>query len=140
MQNYFIDLKRWLEQVELGIRSSPSPDRRKTELEVIQELAPTILPSIDSLFTRFEEIADKVPDDLLPFHRTYAKRQLHPQLLCSPFAYRTYQKPLGYAGDYEMVNMILRDPLEGSSIFSKIVNSWFLSNLQRRRIETVSSI
>ena len=23
MQNYFIDLKRWLEQVELGIRSSP---------------------------------------------------------------------------------------------------------------------
>ena len=27
MQNYFIDLKRWLEQVELGIRSSPSTDR-----------------------------------------------------------------------------------------------------------------
>jgi extracellular factor (EF) 3-hydroxypalmitic acid methyl ester biosynthesis protein len=26
-----------------------------------------------------------------------------------------------------MVNMILRDPLEGSSLFSKIVNSWFLS-------------
>ena len=127
MQNYFIDLKRWLEQVELGIRSSPSTDRVKTELKVVHELAPTILPTIDSLFTRFEEIADEVPEDLLPFHRTYAKRQLHPQVLCAPFAYRTYQKPLGYAGDYEMVNMILRDPLEGSSLFSKIVNSWFLS-------------
>ena len=127
MQNYFIDLKRWLEQVELGIRSSPSTDRVKTEVKVVQELAPTILPTIDSLFTRFEEIANEVPEDLLPFHRTYAKRQLHPQLLCAPFAYRTYQKPLGYAGDYEMVNMILRDPLEGSSLFSKIVNSWFLS-------------
>jgi extracellular factor (EF) 3-hydroxypalmitic acid methyl ester biosynthesis protein len=127
MQNYFIDLKRWLEQVELGIRSLPSTDRVKTELKVVHELAPTILPTIDSLFTRFEEIADEVPEDLLPFHRTYAKRQLHPQLLCAPFAYRTYQKPLGYAGDYEMVNMILRDPLEGSSLFSKIINSWFLS-------------
>jgi extracellular factor (EF) 3-hydroxypalmitic acid methyl ester biosynthesis protein len=127
MQNYFIDLKRWLEQVELGIRSSPSTDRGRTELKVVHELAPTILPTIDSLFTRFEEIADEVPEELLPFHRTYAKRQLHPQLLCAPFAYRTYQKPLGYAGDYEMVNMILRDPLEGSSLFSKIVNSWFLS-------------
>jgi extracellular factor (EF) 3-hydroxypalmitic acid methyl ester biosynthesis protein len=126
IQNYFIDLNRWLEQVELGIRSSPAADRRKTEIEVIQELAPTILPSIDSLFTRFEEIADKVPDDLLPFHRTYAKRQLHPQVLCSPFAYRTYHKPLGYAGDYETVNMILREPLEGSSMFAKTINMWLL--------------
>ena len=127
MQNYFMDLKRWLEQVELGIRSSPSGDRLKTELQVVHELAPTILPTIDALFTRFEEVADEVPADHMPFHRSYAKRQLHPQLLCSPFAFRTYQKPLGYAGDYEMVNMILRDPLEGSSVFSKIVNSWFLS-------------
>ena len=127
MQNYFMDLRRWLDQVELGIRSSPSGDRVKTEHDVIHELAPTILTTIDSFFARFEEVADHVPADLLPFHRTYAKRQLHPQLLCSPFAYRTYQKPLGYAGDYEMVNMILRNPLEGSSLFSKIVNSWFLS-------------
>jgi extracellular factor (EF) 3-hydroxypalmitic acid methyl ester biosynthesis protein len=127
MQNYFMDLKRWLEQVELGVRSSPSGDRLKTELDVIHELAPVILPTIDSLFERFEEVADEVPVDLLPSHRTYAKRQLHPQVLCSPFAFRTYQKPLGYAGDYEMVNMILRDSLEGSSLFSKTVNSWFLS-------------
>ena len=126
IQNYFIDLNRWLEQVELGIRSSPSANRRKTEFEVIQELAPTILPSIDSLFARFEEIADNVPDDLLPFHRTYAKRQLHPQVLCSPFAYRTYHKPLGYAGDYETVNMILREPLEGGSMFAKTINMWLL--------------
>jgi len=126
IQNYFIDLSRWLEQVELGIRSSPSSNRRKTEIEVIQEMAPTILPSIDFLFARFEEIADKVPDDLLPFHRTYAKRQLHPQVLCSPFAYRTYHKPLGYAGDYETVNMILREPLEGSTMFAKTINMWLL--------------
>jgi extracellular factor (EF) 3-hydroxypalmitic acid methyl ester biosynthesis protein len=127
MQNYFMDLKRWLEQVELGIRSAPSSDRLKTEHEIIHELAPVILPTIDSLFGRFEDVARDVPIDLLPPHRTYAKRQLHPQLLCSPFAFRTYQKPLGYAGDYEMVNMILRDPLEGSSLFSKIINSWFLN-------------
>src|SRR6185369_17696930 len=31
MQNYFVDLQRWLEQGELGIRSSPAPDHRKIE-------------------------------------------------------------------------------------------------------------
>src|SRR5690242_16628730 len=29
MQNYFVDLERWLDQVELGIRSSPAQDHRK---------------------------------------------------------------------------------------------------------------
>jgi extracellular factor (EF) 3-hydroxypalmitic acid methyl ester biosynthesis protein len=127
MQNYFVDLRRWLEQVEFGIRSSPLKDVVQLEREVIQELVPGVLPSIDALFARFEEAADKVVPELLPFHRTYAKRQLHPLVLCSPFAYRTYHKPLGYAGDYEMVNMILRDPLEGSSLFAKSVNLWFLT-------------
>ena len=126
IQHYFVDLNHWLEQVELGIRSSPSGNRSKIEFEVIQELAPIILPSMDSFFTRFEEIANEVPVHLLPLHRAYARRQLHPQVLCSPFAYRTYHKPLGYAGDYEMVNMILREPFEGGSIFAKTLNMWLL--------------
>ncbi len=52
--------------------------------------------------------------------------------MCSPFAYRTYHKPLGYAGDYEMVNMIARDPYEGGSLFAKAVNLWFLSQWPAR--------
>jgi extracellular factor (EF) 3-hydroxypalmitic acid methyl ester biosynthesis protein len=144
MQNYFAELKRWLDQVEFGIRSSVSAERTKIELEVVQGLAPTIIPSIDSLFQRFEKIADEVEPDLLPFHRSYAKRQLHPQLLCSPFAYRTYHKPLGYAGDYEMVNMILRDSVEGSSLFSKSINKWFLSQspavAHRNRIKYLTQV
>jgi extracellular factor (EF) 3-hydroxypalmitic acid methyl ester biosynthesis protein len=46
--------------------------------------------------------------------------------LCAPFAHRSYFKPLGYAGDYEMVNMMLRDPREGSSLFAKVFNVWLL--------------
>ncbi len=59
-------------------------------------------------------------------HRSYIQRHLHPIVLCAPFAYRTYHKPLGYAGDYEMVNMMLRDPQEGSSLFAKMFNVWLL--------------
>ena len=67
-------------------------------------------------------------DELRPVHRAFARRLLHPLVLCSPFVYRTFHKPLGYAGDYEMVNMILRDPYEGASLFAKIVNVCFLKN------------
>src|SRR6201999_3920525 len=55
----------------------------------------------------------------------FAKRMLHSLLLCSPFLNRTFTKPLGYAGDYEMVNMLARNPLEGDTFFAKIINLWF---------------
>jgi extracellular factor (EF) 3-hydroxypalmitic acid methyl ester biosynthesis protein len=127
MQTLLVDLRRWLEQVELAIRSTPSGDRLQLEREVLFDLEKPIVPAIGALYARFEEIAAKIEPDFQPVHRTYIKRQIHPLVLCSPFAYRTYQKPLGYAGDYEMVNMILRDPLEGSSLFAKMVNVWFLN-------------
>jgi extracellular factor (EF) 3-hydroxypalmitic acid methyl ester biosynthesis protein len=41
--------------------------------------------------------------------------------------HRTLTKPLGYAGDYEMVNMMVRDPLQGPNLFAKAVNLYALN-------------
>jgi extracellular factor (EF) 3-hydroxypalmitic acid methyl ester biosynthesis protein len=128
LQTMLMDLRRWLEQVELGIRSEPSGDLSAIERTVIAELEEPILPTVASWFERFDDVSEKVDEELRPVHRAFARRLLHPLVLCSPFVYRTYHKPLGYAGDYEMVNMILRDPYEGASLFAKIVNVCFLKN------------
>src|SRR3954470_14394992 len=139
MQTFFMEMRLWTDQVELGIRSAPSGDRLKAEQDVIRELAPPILSAIDSLFEQFERTAEDIEREILPVHRAYLKRQLHPLVLCAPFAYRSYAKPLGYAGDYEMVNMMARDTYEGGSVFAKLVNLWFVSQppaeAHRNRIE-----
>jgi extracellular factor (EF) 3-hydroxypalmitic acid methyl ester biosynthesis protein len=126
MHTLLSDLRRWMEQVELGVRSLPSGDRIQAERETIKKLEEPILPAIAPLLLRFENTASLIVPELQPVHRSYIKRQLHPLVLCSPFIYRTYQKPLGYAGDYEMVSMMLRDPYEGSSMFAKVLNRLFL--------------
>ncbi len=126
MQIMLVDLRRWLEQVELGIRAEPSLDRAKMERDIIQQLEAPIVPLVAHWFDEFDLVAEKVEAKMRPPHHSYARRQLHPLVLCAPFVYRTYQKPLGYAGDYEMVNMILREPYEGGSLFAKIVNVCFL--------------
>jgi len=126
MRSYFADLRLWVDQLELGIRSRPSGDRLKLEQEVALELGEVALPSFTALFEKFEEAAQGVEEDFLPAHQAFAKGQLHPLLLCSPFFYRCYSKPLGYAGDYEMVNMMMRNPCEGGSLFAKVMNLWFL--------------
>ncbi|WP_395741770.1 SAM-dependent methyltransferase [Prosthecobacter sp.] len=126
MHTLLSDLRRWMEQVELGVRSLPSGDRIQAERETIKQLEDPILPAVAPLLVRFESTAGEIVQDQQPVHRSYIKRQLHPLVLCSPFIYRTFQKPLGYAGDYEMVSMMLRDPYEGSSMFAKILNRLFL--------------
>ncbi len=126
MQTVLTDLRQWLEQVELGIRSAPAGNPEDLERQIMNDLSEPILPTMDDLFGRLEMVARQLEPTVQPMHRAYIKRHLHPLVLCSPFALRTFEKPLGYAGDYEMVNMILGDPLKGASLFAKTVNFYFL--------------
>lgn len=127
LQTFLVDLRRWMEQVELGVRSTPSGNRLELERELIGELRGPVFPELVPLFVRFEQTSSLISEELRPAHCAYAKRQLHPVVSCAPFFFRSWQKPLGYAGDYEMVNMMIRDPLEGGTMFAKLLNSFFLS-------------
>ena len=132
MQTFLADLRLWLEQVELEIRAAPSGDRLEMEQSAVREIGRDMVPAFDAMHERLESVSAGIEAELRPVHQNFAKRQLHPLVLCSPFAHRTYSKPLGYAGDYEMVDMILRDPYEGGSLFAKVVNLWFLSQWPAR--------
>lgn len=126
LQTFLVDLRKWMEQVELGVRSQPTGNRLEMEVEIIQDLETPVFPQLAPLFQRFEKTSALIGQELRPAHCTYAKRQLHPIVSCAPFFFRSWQKPLGYAGDYEMVNMMVRDPYEGGTMFAKILNSFFL--------------
>jgi len=144
MQALLRDIRRWLEQVELSLRTAAPLERSKMELTFIEKLNSLVLPVTDTLFSKFESIAVAIQEDVRAVHRAYTRRQLHPLILCSPFMYRTFHKPLGYAGDYEMVNMILRDPVEGASLFAKVLNTHFVAVApaegHRNRIKYLSKI
>jgi len=139
MHSYLSDMRLWLDQVELGVRAAPSGDRSQLEREIVSELAKPVVPAMNSLFQKFETLVEAIPAEDRPAHHSYIKKHIHPLVLCSPFAYRTFHKPLGYAGDYEMVNMLLRDPQEGGSIFAKVLNTWFIgqppAEAHRNRIQ-----
>jgi extracellular factor (EF) 3-hydroxypalmitic acid methyl ester biosynthesis protein len=126
LTNFLQELRLWLDQVELAIRGLPNGDRREVERRILEELIEPVTPAVITLFERFEIAAAAVPHDLAPVHVKFCRHQLHPLLMSSPFMYRIFVKPLGYAGDYEMVDMILRDPCEGGSLFAKLLNIFIL--------------
>ncbi len=144
LQTGLQDLHRWLDQVEVGFHSHGSEDRSRRELEVLDELREPVFLALRTLFEQFEDCCRTIDAAAQPAHWQYAKRQLHPLVLCSPFLQRSFRKPLGYAGDYEMVSMMLRDPLEGPSLFAKLLNAFFLSSpsvtAQRGRIDYLKPV
>ncbi len=127
LQNYLFELKLLTEHVEIAIQNHPPMARQQVEMQVAQDLAPRVVATIDMLHERFEELAAKIPADEIAPHQLLVRRLLHPLFLCAPFGYRTYHKPLGYAGDYEIMNMIHRNTFEGASLYAKLVHFWLVS-------------
>ncbi len=122
IRNFLEELSQWLEhgEVETGISN---PGRASEDVRTyVTDIEYGVMPKLGELLGRFEQEASQVPDSLATSHKVFARREIHPLILCSPFIHRTYTKPLGYAGDYEMVNMMLRDPWEGSNTYAKIIN------------------
>ena len=121
---YLSDVSRWVEQVDLT-ESLPRVDGQLRE-DIFYELAVPLLEKLKVYFDAFVNEAALVDLEAAPAHRAYAQAALHPFLLRAPFVFRTFTKPLGYAGDYEMVNQMLGDPRQGPSTYFQIVNTGFL--------------
>lgn len=126
MASFLYEYRLWLDQMELGLSRLAPPDRLAAEREIAAELDGPTVESVGSLFERYEQIACKLPENVADAHRVYCRRLIQPLVLSSPFALRAVKKPMGYAGDYLLVDMILRDPHEGQSLYGKVLNHWFI--------------
>jgi extracellular factor (EF) 3-hydroxypalmitic acid methyl ester biosynthesis protein len=122
IHSFLVELRNWLDQLELNLRSTPNGSQADREREIMAGLTPGTNAAIGELYDRFDHVARTIEPDLVPVHQAFGRRQLQPLIQAAPFVYRTLQKPLGYAGDYEMVNMMMRDPCEGASLFGKAFN------------------
>ena len=126
IRHFLDELSLWLEEGEtvVGIREpNSSPDLAR---QFGADVETVVASKLGELFGCFEQEARQVSGDELMSHKAFARRELHPLMLCSPFVHRVYTKPLGYAGDYEMVNMILGDPWSGNGTYAKLINSVIL--------------
>ena len=127
MANFCQELSRWLAHYE-ALAGGHAPEAGDgPDAELTEHIASQSLPKLRDLWRQYEQCAAEVPGELLPTHKEFARRELHPVVLCAPFLHRTFAKPLGYAGDYEMVNMMFRQPWQGRSIYARIINALLIT-------------
>ena len=115
-RSFLSALSSWLGQVELNKESELSSKM------LLDKLYQPIAHQLNKILKTFEYEASKVASHELELYKIFAQQNLHPLIMTSPFAHRTFHKPLGYAGDYAMVNMIWQNEYEGPTIYAQLIN------------------
>jgi extracellular factor (EF) 3-hydroxypalmitic acid methyl ester biosynthesis protein len=132
VQSYLTGVRHWLEQLEFGMKASG--DRQEQERAILDAVAPRIIAAFNGQHERFEELIYAVPSEARGAHQDFTRLHWHKLFLGSPFGHRTYYKPIGYAGDYEMMNMIYRNEPEGRTLFEKLIHLLLVSQWPARSV------
>jgi extracellular factor (EF) 3-hydroxypalmitic acid methyl ester biosynthesis protein len=125
--SYLTGVRQWLEQIEFSLKENKDPKQAEHEREMLATVAQRVIAAFNIQHERFEELAYQIPPELLDAHQDFVRRHWHKLFLGAPFGNRTFHKPLGYAGDYEMMNMIHRNAPEGRSLYEKLIHMLLVS-------------
>lgn len=119
-------LKDWLEELQERVNAL-AEGRDQTDSRRTLEFENTLIPIVGSYIGReFPKLYSRLAQPLrdLPPSSRKLLVELFRSKLCdlihqSPFAHRVFKKPLGYAGDFEMMNLIYKSENIGDSLFAR---------------------
>lgn len=91
-------------------------------LALVQQLREGFVARVLSLNERIDAALRDVPGGHCnPAAKQWSLRHGHQELMESPLARRARDKPLGYAGDFQVMSFIHERPFEGDSLFARAV-------------------
>jgi extracellular factor (EF) 3-hydroxypalmitic acid methyl ester biosynthesis protein len=122
LRAYLGSVQAFLDREEGLLSAEDQTTRRSLEAELLDLVAPDVAGEMSSATERLAILVKDLSDEEHAVYRAFCLLHLGAFFRCSPFMRRAHEKPLGYAGDYEMMNMLYRDPAEGQTLFGKVLN------------------
>jgi extracellular factor (EF) 3-hydroxypalmitic acid methyl ester biosynthesis protein len=122
-----IDLERFrdfLAAETAALEHADQGTRREAEAQYLAEIAPPLAARLNRAGGELGGLVGDVPEEQQPAWRALCSSELADLFAHSPFMKRAAAKPLGYAGDYEMMDMLYREHAEGPSLFGKALNMY----------------
>jgi extracellular factor (EF) 3-hydroxypalmitic acid methyl ester biosynthesis protein len=117
--------EEFLETEERGLCDEDRETAAIARAEYLQVVAPELKAGLEGARKTLAQLVGHLTPEQHAAYRAYCASQLNPYLKQSPFLRRALDKPLGYAGDYEMMNMLYRDPSEGETLLGRALNLCF---------------
>ncbi|WP_455202106.1 hypothetical protein, partial [Kaarinaea lacus] len=128
------EIKDWLEQLKSKINAMAraqeytSQDAQiEYEEAIVQQLADFFADVFPAQIMAFAQEIQEESDEIKKQAIAFLRHKLHDLIYQAPFANRVYSKPLGYAGDFEMMNLIYRSESIGKSLFARCLQRYFIN-------------
>ncbi len=122
LRTYLETTRDFLDSEERALESLDRFSRDQALSAYLDEIAPQVVERMNQASHELGQLVSGLPEAHHPQHRAYFRGHVLPLLAHSPLLRRAYEKPLGYAGDYEMMNMLYREHAEGDSLFGRALN------------------
>ena len=140
-----LEAKLFLQNLEARVEELRA-ERKHGSLQELQNFEDTLIPIAAEYLTelfgmaypRLETSLKDVAEADLPVCVSFFREQLKDLIYQSPFAHRSIAKPLGYSGDFEMMNIIYRNEYVGDSLFGKCLHAYWLNHPEAKAVRNRS--
>ena len=96
----------------------------ETIIGIIAEYLGKVFPPV---YNRYADTLSTYPEEIHKDSIDFLRQKLNHIIYQSPFADRVFNKPRGYAGDYEMMNLIYKQENLGKSLFAQCLHRYYIN-------------
>src|SRR5439155_287460 len=135
---------RFLRHEEQALAAEDRATREQARREFLNVIVPDLIDRVAAARETLGGLVSELSEQQHAEYRAYCSASLGGFLMQAPFVRRALEKPLGYAGDYEMMNMLYRDPAEGETLLGRAINVCFIeepaAQANKNRIDYIGSL
>jgi hypothetical protein len=120
------DLRVFLEELKNYLETPKIKTCLEKTPELLEDIYNCFYPEMDKKIKHIDILINELAlsEEENSSYKQYYQKHLLPLFMLSPFNHRIYFKPAGYPGDYEMINMVHRNNLEGEDPLGKLINKY----------------
>jgi len=126
VRGWLLSLKQQVDSLEKQIDKSDRAQLELVEITVTKVVSDHLNRIFSPLFTdtvlSFQDLDEKAIRRCIKFFHSKMRDIIYQD----PFTSRSFYKPLGYAGDYEMMNLIYRNEPAGDTLFAKCLHFYWV--------------
>jgi len=140
------EFKEWLQNLEAEVNSlkvyEPTTGKKaidEFEKSVCEVVSQYLSQSVPAMCDEIMWTTSSLSPSQLMSSMDFFREKLSDILFQAPFAERSFKKPRGFPGDYEIMNLIYRDEPAGKTLFAKCLHRYFIdqpaAKAVRNRVE-----
>ena len=126
----FREFRTIADRTEARIRAQGGSIEGQEAQDFLDRCEARLLPVWRAFWTRANALVEPIRRDVdaLAATKRYTERVLTPELLCGPIWRRSYEKPLGYPGDFQIMNQVYDWQRLGDTLYGKLQHRLGLEN------------